>query len=57
MPQPPTRRGLLRLAVATSGRCVREVRALADCRPAEGPLTRTERDRVVTAALGADLRP
>ncbi|MGW2330230.1 glycoside hydrolase family 127 protein [Streptomyces sp. NPDC001700] len=41
---------------ATSGRFVRAVRALADTWLAEGLFSRAERDEVITAAVGADLR-
>ncbi|MEU7244540.1 hypothetical protein ACI2L4_24585 [Streptomyces sparsogenes] len=40
----------------SSGRFVRAVRTLADTWLAEGLFTRAERDRVVAAAVGADLR-
>ncbi|MGW0824515.1 glycoside hydrolase family 127 protein [Streptomyces sp. NPDC002845] len=41
---------------ATAGHFVRTVRTLADSWLSEGVFTRTERDRVVAAAVGADLR-
>ncbi|UUU36798.1 glycoside hydrolase family 127 protein [Streptomyces sp. CA-210063] len=41
----------------TSGRFVRAVRSLADGWLSEGLFTRAERDRVVAAAVGANLRP
>ncbi|MGW2511494.1 glycoside hydrolase family 127 protein [Streptomyces scopuliridis] len=45
-----------RAPFATSGRFVQEVRTLADGWLSGGLLTRTERDRVIAAAVGADLR-
>ncbi|MFG2127143.1 beta-L-arabinofuranosidase domain-containing protein [Streptomyces sp. NPDC048751] len=41
---------------STSGRFVRAVRTLADTWLSEGRFTRAERDRVVAAAVGANLR-
>ncbi|RNG20683.1 glycoside hydrolase family 127 protein [Streptomyces botrytidirepellens] len=41
---------------ATSGRFVRAVRTLADAWLSEGLFSRAERDKVVAAAVGADLR-
>lgn len=45
-----------RAPFTTSGRFVRAVRTLADAWLSEGRFNRAERDRVVTAAVGANLR-